>query len=80
MASFLIEVLMLVAQSCLTLCDPMDCSLPGSSVYGMSPGKNAGMGSPSLLQGIFPTQVLNPGLLRCRQILYSEPTGRFFSY
>ena len=24
-----------VAQSCLTLCDPMDCSLPGSSVHGM---------------------------------------------
>ena len=30
----------LVAQSCLPLCDPMDCSLPGSSVYGDSPGKN----------------------------------------
>ena len=28
------------------------------------------MGSPSLLQGIFPTQGLNPGLLHCRQILY----------
>ena len=27
---------MLVAQLCLTLCDPMDCSLPGSSVYGIS--------------------------------------------
>ena len=25
-----------VAQSCLTLCDPMDCSLPGSSVHGIS--------------------------------------------
>ena len=24
-----------VAQSCLTLCDPVDCSLPGSSVHGM---------------------------------------------
>ena len=24
-----------VTQSCLTLCDPMDCSLPGSSVHGM---------------------------------------------
>ena len=30
----------LVAQSCPTLCDPMDCSLPGSSVHGDSPGKN----------------------------------------
>ena len=27
------KVKMLVAQSCLTLCDPMDCSLPGSSVH-----------------------------------------------
>ena len=35
-----------------------------------SPGQNSGVGSLSLLQGIFPTQVLNPGLPRCRQILY----------
>ena len=28
-------VCVLVVQSCLTLCDPMDCSLPGSSVYGI---------------------------------------------
>ena len=28
-------VVVLVTQSCLTLCDPMDCSLPGSSVYGI---------------------------------------------
>ena len=27
---------MLVAQLCLTLCDPMDCSLPGSAVHGIS--------------------------------------------
>ena len=32
----LIVVKVLVAQSCLTLCDPMDCSLPGSSVHGIS--------------------------------------------
>ena len=36
-----------------------------------SPGKNTGEGSHSLLQGIFLTQGLNPGLLNCRQILYS---------
>ena len=30
----------LVAQSCLTLCDSTDCSPPGSSVYGDAPGKN----------------------------------------
>ena len=35
-----------------------------------SPGQNTGMGSHSLLQGIFPTQGLNPGLLHCRQTLY----------
>ena len=35
-----------------------------------SPGQNTGVGSLSLLQGIFPTQGLNPGLLNFRQILY----------
>ena len=35
-----------------------------------SPGKNTRLGSLSLLQGIFLTQGLNPGLLHCRQILY----------
>ena len=35
-----------------------------------SPGQNTGVGSCSLLQGIFPTQGWNPGLLHCRQILY----------
>ena len=34
----------------------MDCSLPGSSVHGDSPGKNTGLGCHALLQGIFPTQ------------------------
>ena len=39
------------------------------------PGKNTGVGNHSLLQGIFPTQGLNPGLLHYRQILYclSQP-------
>ena len=35
-----------------------------------SPGQNTGVGGLSLLQGIFPTQGSNPGLLHCRQILY----------
>ena len=35
-----------------------------------SPGQNTGVGSHSLLQGIFPTQWLSPGLLHCRLILY----------
>ena len=34
------------------------------------PGQNTGVGSLSLLQGIFPTQGSNPGLLHCRRILY----------
>ena len=98
-----------VAQSCPTPSDPMDCSLPGSSVRGIfqarvlewgampssrvssqprieprscalqmdsllseppSKPKNTGVGSLSLLQGIFPTQESNWGLLHCRQILY----------
>ena len=92
-----------VAQSCLTLCDPMDytvhgilqarilewITLPfsrGSSQPGIEPrspslpvdslpaepqGKptNTGVGSPSLLQWIFPTQKSKRGLLHCRQIL-----------
>ena len=50
----------LIAQACLTLCDPMDCSPPGSSVHGDCPGKNTGVGCHALQQGIFPTQGLNP--------------------
>ena len=99
-----------VAESCLTLCNSMGCSLPGSFVRGDSPGKNTGvgchallqgdlpkpgierrpptfrvdsllseppgkpkntaLGSLPLLQGNFPTQKSNPGLLNCWQILY----------
>ena len=57
-------VLCLVAQLCLALFPP------GSSVHGDSPGKDTGMGCHGLLQGIFPTQGLNPGLLHRRQILF----------
>ena len=102
-------VLCLVAQSCLTLCNPVDCSPPGSSVHGDSPGKNTGVGchapprdipnpgtkpsspvlqvdsilseppgkpkntgvgSLSLLQGIFPIQESHQSLLHCRWALY----------
>ena len=64
------SVLCLVTLSCPTLGDPMDCSPPGSSVYGDSPGKNTGVSCHALLQGIFPTQESNPGLPHCRWILY----------
>ena len=60
-----------------SLCNPMDCSLPGSSVHGNSPGKNTGVDCYALLQCIFLTQGLKPGVLHCRQILWtSEPPGK----
>ena len=63
--------------SCVRLCDPMDCSPPGSSVCGDSPGKNTGVGCHALLQGIFPTQESNTGLPHCRWILLpTEPLGK----
>ena len=71
-------MLYLVTQSCLTLCDPMDCSLPGSSVHGDYPGKNTGVGCHALLQGIFPTQGLDPGVLPALQVdsFPAEPPGK----
>ena len=63
-------MLSLVAQSCLTLCNPMDCSPLSSSVHEDSPGKNTGVGCHAVFQGIFPTQGSNPGLPQCKQILY----------
>ena len=54
----------------MTLCDAMDHSPPGSSVWNF-PGKNTGVGSHSIFQGIFPTQGSNLRLLHCRQILYN---------
>ena len=63
-------VMCLVIQSCPTLCDPTDCSPPGSSVHGDFPGKNTGVGCRALLQRIFTTQGSNPGLPHCKWILY----------
>ena len=55
-------------QSCPTLCNPMDCSPPGSSPWD-SPGKTTGVGCHALLQGIFltdpgiePTSLMSPAL------------------
>ena len=64
----------LVAQSCSTLCNPVDCSPPGSSVLGDSPGKNSGVSCHALLQGAFRTQGLNSDLPHCRRILYHLST------
>ena len=60
----------LIAQLCLTLCDPQDCSLPSSSAHGDSTGKNTRVGCHALPLGDLPTQGLNPSLPHCRWILY----------
>ena len=63
-------VLCLVTQCYLTLCDPMDWTLLGSSVHGDFPGKNTGVSFHALLQRVFSILGLNQGLLHCRLILY----------
>ena len=71
-------------QSCLTLCNPTNCSLPGSSAHEIdSLGKNTGVGCCALLQGIFQNEGLNLCLLR---LLYWQvgslplvPPGKPFS-
>ena len=65
-----------VAQSCPTLCDPMDCSPPGPSVHGDSPSRNTGVGCHALLQGHFLTQGSNLCLLHCRRFFTTEPPGK----
>ena len=71
-----------MAQSCPTLCGPVDYSSKVSSVHEiLQARKNTGVGSHSLLQGILLTQASNPALLRYRQILYhlSHREGLFLS-
>ena len=69
--------LCIIAQSCLTLCDPMDCSPTGTSVHGDSPGKNTRVSSHVLLQG----NLLKPGVESRSPVwqadsLPSEPPGK----
>ena len=74
-----VERKLLTSAHGLALRDPRDCSPPGSSVLGTFPGKNTGVGCLFLLQGSFPTQGSNLGLLRllhCRQILYHPSQQR----
>jgi len=54
------SVLCLVTQSCASLYNPKDCSPPGSSVHGDSPGKNSGVGCHAFLHRIFLTQGKKP--------------------
>ena len=69
-----------IAQLCPTLCNPMDCSPPGSSLHGNSPGKNTGVGSCSP-PGPPPGDLPNPGI-KCRSptlqadSLPAEPPGK----
>ena len=60
----------LVAQLCLTLCESVDFSLPGSSSHGVLHARILEWVVISFSRGIFLTQGLNPGLQHCRQILY----------
>ena len=58
-----------VAQLCLTLCDLMDCSPPGSSVHGISQTRILEWVAVSF-SGNLPNLGIEPVLLHCRQILY----------
>ena len=60
-------------QSCPTLCNPTDCSLPGSSVHGRK-GKNTGVGCHALLHMIFLSQGSNRHLLHLLNL-----AGGFFT-
>ena len=55
-------------------CDPMDCSPPGSSVRGASPGNNTGVGCPALPQGNRPDPGIEPASLMSPAL-----AGRFFT-
>ena len=59
----------LVAESCPTLCDPMNVAHQASLSMD-SPDKSTGVDCHFLLQGIFPTQGSNLGLPHCGQTLY----------
>ena len=70
---------MLSRFSCVQLCDPMDCSPPGASVHGDSPGKNTGVGCHARLQGIVLTRGSNLDLLRLLhygRLLYCSAIGK----
>ena len=64
-----VYVCVCVRCSVVSVCDPMDCSLPGSSVHGIFQVRMLEWVH-AFLQEIFQTQGSNPGLLHCRQILY----------
>ena len=70
------KVKVLVARSSPTLCDPMDCSPPGSSAHGLLhwTGKNTGVGCHSfLLQVIFSIQGVKDPALQENSLLFEPP-------
>ena len=64
-----------VAQSCPTLCDPMAVTYQAPPSRD-SPSKNTGVGCHFLLQGIFPTQGSDLGLLHCTHVYHLSHQGR----
>ena len=65
------------AWSCPTLCDPMDCSPPGTFVHGDSPGKNTWSGLPCLPPGDLPNPGIKPRSPALQgDSLPSEPPGK----
>ena len=65
------------AQSCPTLCDPMDCSFPGSPVLGDSPGKDTGVGCHAPPPGDLPKPGIEPrSLVLQADSLLTEPHGK----
>ena len=69
----------LVLQSCPTLCDSMNWSLSLLCPWN-SPVKNTGMGCHAFLQGIFPSQGSNLGLLHAGRFFTTEPPGKPFPH
>ena len=75
--SLTIPCVCLVTQLCPTLCDPMDCSPPGSSVHGDSPGKNTGGGWLCSPPGDLPNPGIEPRSPALKaDSLPTEPQGR----
>ena len=65
-----VHVYVLVTQSCLTICDTMGCSLPGSSLHGILQVRRLEWVAILFSRGSFPTQESNLCLLHCKHILY----------
>ena len=66
----ILKVKVLIAQSCPTLCDPIDCSPPGSSAHRIGQARILEWVAVPSSRESSPLRDLNPGLLYCRHILY----------